>query len=281
MSNLKPLEPGVIFWASNDKPAVEQLRALKALGVRCAQLGLSGDFIASGKAEEWKSAAASEDFTLLTVTAAYLGEDYADIPTVERTVGFIPPATRAEREARTIELCDFAAAAGIPVFACHIGFVPHDKSNENYIAVQAMVRRICDHCAKSGQSFHLETGQEPAEVLLDFLTDTNRPNLAINFDPANMILYGTSDPIEAMEILKGHIRSVHVKDGDWPDQAKPGSLGAEKPLGQGSVGMERYVAKLKEIGYTGPLVIEREGTDPDRWKQDVTMAIAMMQRLAA
>lgn len=281
MSNLKPLETGVIFWASNDKPAAEQLQALKALGVKCAQLGLSGDFIATGKAAEWKAACASEDFTLLTVTAAYSGEDYADIPTVERTVGFIPPATRAEREARTTELCDFAAAAGIPVFACHVGFVPHDKTHENYVAVQAMVRRICDHCAKSGQSFHLETGQEPADVLLDFLKDTDRANLAINFDPANMILYGTSDPIEAMEVLKGHIRSVHVKDGDWPDKAKPGSLGTEKPLGEGSVGMERYIAKLKEIGYDGPLVIEREGTDPERWKQDVTMAIAMMQRLAS
>ncbi len=281
MSNLKPLEAGVIFWATNDKPAAEQLQAIKALGVRCAQLGLSGEFIAAGKAEEWKAACASEGFTLLTVTAAYSGEDYADIPTVERTVGFIPPATRAEREARTIELCDFAAAVGIPVFACHIGFVPHDKTNENYIAVQAMVRRICDHCAKLGMSFHLETGQEPADVLLDFLKDTNSPNLAINFDPANMILYGTSDPIEAMEILKGHIKSVHVKDGDWPDKAKPGSLGTEKPLGQGSVGMDRYIAKLKEIGYTGPLVIEREGTDPDRWKQDVAMAIGVMERLAA
>ena len=142
-----------------------------------------------------------------------------------------------------------------------------------------MVRRICDRCATNGQNFHLETGQEPAGILLDFLVDTGKPNLAINFDPANMILYGTSDPIEAMEILKGHIRSVHVKDGEWPDKAKPGSLGAEKPLGQGSVGIARYIAKLKEIGYTGPLVIEREGTTPEIWTQNVAAAITLLKSL--
>lgn len=270
---------GVIFWAQNDKPAVEQLRALKAFGIECAQLGCSGEFQFEGKAAEWKAACEAEGFTLLTVTAAYNGEDYADIPTVERTVGFIPPATREEREARTIALADFAKEVGIPVFACHIGFVPHDKSNADYIAVQGMVRRICDHCAANGQSFHLETGQEPADVLLDFLIDTGKPNLAINFDPANMILYGTGDPIEAMEVLKGHIRSVHVKDGDWPDKAKPGTLGTERPLGAGSVGIPNYVAKLKEIGYTGPLVIEREGTNPEQWKSDVTAAVALLQSL--
>jgi sugar phosphate isomerase/epimerase len=277
MPTLKPLELGCIFWAQNDKPAVDQIKALKALGLNCAQMGCSGEFNIEGKAAEWKAAAAAENFTLLAVVAAYDGEDYTDIPTVERTVGFIPPATREVREARTLALSDFGKEIGIPIFACHIGFVPHDKSNPDYIAVQAMVRRICDHCANNGQYFHLETGQEPAEVLLDFLKDTGKANLAINFDPANMILYGTSDPVEAMEVLKAHIRSVHVKDGDWPTEK--GKLGAEKPLGQGSVGIPRYIAKLKEIGYTGPLVIEREGTTPEIWTENLKGAIALLNGL--
>ena len=280
MSDLNPLELGVIFWASSAKPALEQIQGFKALGVRCAQMGIAGDFDPTGKAAEWKAACHTEDFTLLTVTAAYNGEDYADIPTVVRTVGFIPPATRHEREARTIALCDFAHAVGIPVFACHIGFVPHDRDNLDYLAVQAMVKRICDHCAIHGMNFHLETGQEPAEVLFDFLVDTGRPNLLINFDPANMILYGTGDPIEAMEVLKGFIASIHAKDGDWPDATKPGSLGSEKPLGAGAVGIPRFVAKLKEIGYAGPIVIEREGTSPEQWNSDMRAAIEFLKPLA-
>lgn len=277
MPTLKPLQLGCIFWAQNNKPAQEQIQALKALGLQCAQMGCAGDYQFEGKAAEWKAAAEAEDFTLLAVVAAYDGEDYADIPTVERTVGFIPPATREAREARTLALSDFGKEAGIPVFACHVGFVPHDKTNEHYIAVQAMVRRICDHTAKNGQTFHLETGQEPADVLLDFLVDTGKENLAINFDPANMILYGTSDPVEAMEVLKGKISSVHVKDGEWP--TAPGQLGTEKPLGQGSVGIPRYIAKLKEIGYTGPLVIEREGTTPEIWTDNIKGAITLLNGL--
>jgi L-ribulose-5-phosphate 3-epimerase len=279
MSALAALAPGAIFWATHERSALDQIRDLKALGLACAQIGCSGTFDFTWMAAEWKAACEQEDFVLTAVVAAYNGEDYADIPTVERTVGFIPEATRAEREQRTMELCDFAHEIGTGVFACHVGFVPADNSLPVYQDVQAMVRRVCDHCAKLGLYFHLETGQEPAPVLLHFLEDTQRSNLAINFDPANMILYGTGDPIEAMEVLKGHIRSVHVKDGDWPEKSKPGSLGSERPLGEGSVGIPRYLAKLKEIGYAGPLVLEREGTSPDQWKSDIAAGLALVKSL--
>ena len=110
-----------------------------------------------------------------------------------------------------------------------------------------MVRHVCDHAATHGQTFALETGQESADALLDFLLLTNRDNLGINFDPANMILYGTGDPISALQTLAQHVLTVHCKDGDWPPKNSPGALGEEKPLGQGSVGIERFIAKLKEI----------------------------------
>jgi sugar phosphate isomerase/epimerase len=105
-------------------------------------------------------------------------------------------------------------------------------------------------------TFCLETGQEPAEELLAFFEDAARPNLRINFDPANMILYGSGEPIEAFRLLRKHVISVHGKDGDWPDPAHPGSLGTERPLGSGSVNIRRFMATLKETGYTGPVYVE-------------------------
>jgi sugar phosphate isomerase/epimerase len=105
-------------------------------------------------------------------------------------------------------------------------------------------------------TFCLETGQEPAEELLAFFEDAARPNLRINFDPANMILYGSGEPIEAFRLLRKHVISVHGKDGDWPDPAHPGSLGTERPLGSGSVNIPRFMATLKETGYTGPVCVE-------------------------
>ena len=140
----------------------------------------------------------AEDFPVVTAFCAYNGESYADIPTVKRTVGFIPPQTRDERERRTYEVSDFAREAGIPSIATHIGFVPEDDTDPDYMAVRGMVRRICDHAARNHQTFALETGQEPADTLLRFLIDVNRRNLGINFDPANMILYGTGDPVDAL-----------------------------------------------------------------------------------
>ena len=144
-----------------------------------------------------------------------------------------------------------------------------------------MVRLVCDYARDNGQTFALETGQEPAPVLLEFFRDVNRANLRINFDPANMILYGTGDPIEALGVLAEHVVSVHAKDGQWPPKGVAGALGAERPLGQGDVGMERFVAKLKQIGYTNPLNIERETPDHQERLRDIAGAVKLLRSLTA
>jgi sugar phosphate isomerase/epimerase len=279
MPDLKEMEVGVMFWAGPD--AVETIRRVKSVGLHCGQLGIPGSMPMAGLAKAWRAALAAEQFTVVTVFASYEGESYADIPTVQRTVGFIPAPTRAEREARTKELSDFAAELGVGSIACHIGFVPEDEAHPDYIAVREMVRRVADHAATHQQTFALETGQEPAGVLLRFLRDLNRPNLRINFDPANMILYGTGDPIEALGVLAPYVVSVHCKDGDWPPTGQPGALGTERPLGEGAVGIERFLAKLKQIGYSGTLNIEREAPDQEQKWRDVARAAELLKRLTA
>jgi L-ribulose-5-phosphate 3-epimerase len=279
MPALKKMEVGVMFWAGPDAAAT--IRRVKSAGVRCGQLGLPGGMPLAGAAKAWRAALETEQFTVVTVFASYEGESYDDIPTVQRTVGFIPAATRAEREARTKELSDFAAELGVGSIACHIGFVPEDKAHPDYLAVREMVRRVADHAAAHQQTFALETGQEPAEVLLRFLHDVNRPNLRINFDPANMILYGTGDPIEALGVLAPYVVSVHCKDGDWPPAGQPGALGTERPLGEGAVDIERFLAKLKQIGFSGTLNIEREEQDQEQKWRDVASAAELLKRLTA
>jgi L-ribulose-5-phosphate 3-epimerase len=277
MQLLKDMEIGVMFWAGRDP--VETLREIKALGVHCGQIGIPGDMPLEGAAAKWKAALAAENFTVVTAFCAYTGESYADIPTVQRTVGFIPRQTRAEREKRTHAVSDFAREAGIPSIACHIGFVPEDDSSSDYINVRELVRAVCDHAQKNKQTFALETGQESAESLLHFFIDVNRSNLGVNFDPANMILYGTGDPIEALGTLGMHIISVHCKDGDWPPKGVVGALGEEKPLGQGAVGMERFINKLKSIDFKGPLNIEREVPDHKQRMSDIAMAVKLLEKL--
>lgn len=272
---MKPLEAGVVFWGERDN-----LAEIRGLGVRCGQLVAGGGMTLSpAVAETWKADLEREQFTLVTVFAAYDGEDYADIPTVKRTVGFIPRGTRADREKRTLAVSDFAAALGVNEIACHIGMVPEDTSDEDYIGVRDLVRRICDYAAERGQTFALETGQEPADVLLRFFEDVNRPNLRINFDPANMILYGSGEPIEALRKLASHVVSVHCKDGDWPPAGVAGALGTERPLGKGSVGIEKFVGTLKEIGFQGPLNVEREVENQEERLRDIRAAVDWLKSM--
>jgi len=273
MPNMNELETAVMFWAGGDPE--QSIAALTRLGIRCGQIGIHGDLDLSCAAA-WSKALRAAGFTVYTVFAAYTGEDYTDVPTVERTIGFLPPATRAEREKRTYEVSDFAAEIGAPGIATHIGLVPADSRQPEYDALREIVQRVCDHASKHNQTFALETGQESAAALLDFIQHVQRSNLGINFDPANMIMYGSGDPIEALGILRRHVLSVHCKDGDWPPPGDTNTLGRERPLGAGSVGIERYLNQLRQIGYKGPLAIEREGVDPKQWIREIEDGIKML-----
>lgn len=215
------------------------------------------------------------------VFAGFEGESYADIPTVQRTVGLVPRETRAARTTELKEIADFAKLLGVDVVGVHVGFVPHDRHSADYRDVVAVTREACDHVRANGQALHLETGQEPADVLLGFLGDVARDNLFVNFDPANMILYGVGQPLPALELLGRHVRSVHCKDAKWSSQ--PGvTWGEEKPLGQGDVDFPAYLSTLAKIGYTGPLTIERElSQEPERQKAEIAAAVTLLNRLKA
>jgi sugar phosphate isomerase/epimerase len=219
--------------------------------------------------------------TITAVFGGFDGESYADIPTVDRTVGLVPPETRAARTKEMLEIADFARLLGVDVVALHLGFVPHDASHPLYREILAVTRQLCDHCQSQSQALHLETGQESADALLQFIGDVERDNLFVNFDPANMILYGSGEPIEALEKIGRYVHSVHCKDAKWA--ANPGKeWGAETALGDGDVGMERYLRTLDAIGYRGPLTIEREiPNEPERQKVEIGRALTLLRELKA
>ena len=231
------------------------------------------------QAEQFKQRLNEFDIRLTAVFGGFEGESYADIPTVAKTVGLVPPETRAARLQEMKEISDFAQLLNCDVVALHLGFVPHDRENPDYRDVVAATQELCEYVAGHGQSLHLETGQETAAGLMQFIEDVQRDNLFINFDPANMILYGTGDPIEALEQVGSHVRSVHCKDATWSE--RPGQdWGREVPLGQGDVNMQRYLETLRQIGYRGPLTIEREiPQEPERQKAEIGDAVQVLTTL--
>jgi sugar phosphate isomerase/epimerase len=212
------------------------------------------------------------------VFGGFEGESYADIPTVVQTVGLVPESTRASRLAEMKEISEFAKFLGCDVIALHLGFVPHDVDSKLYKETVEVTRELCQYAAANSQSLHLETGQETADGLVTFIDDTNCDNLFVNFDPANMILYGTGEPIEALQTLGNRVRSVHFKDARWAD--KPGEeWGEEVRLGDGQVDILKYMQTLKSIGYDGPLTIEREiPQEPERQKTEIGHAVSVIEK---
>ena len=223
-----------------------------------------------------KKACAAAGIRITVVFCGFEGESYADIPTVHRTVGLVPPATRAARLAETKAISDYAKALGVEAIAMHIGAVPEDPANPEYAKIVDAARAVCDHAGRNNQRFHLETGQETADCLLRFIRDVKRDNLAVNFDPANMILYGVGEPLPALRKVGRYVKSCHLKDATW--SPVKGEWGREVPLGQGAVGVRDFVKTLKEIGYGGPLTIEREISGPAQL-EDIRAAKELLERV--
>ena len=265
-----------MFW-SHEYPE-QSIAFVRQFHLNAGQLGFGGDLSLEHIGERWKKTLETRpEFAIPTAVCSYQGEDYGDIELVQQTVGLVPPATRRERLMRTKQVADIAADLGISSVACHIGFVPADHASADYQKIRDVVRDICDHLARAKQTFALETGQEAADELLHFLEDVERPNVRVNFDPANMVLYGTGDPIEALRLLGSYVVSVHCKDGVWPSPERPGTLGEEHRLGDGAVDFKQFLATLKDISYTGILSIEREELNQIHRIADIHHAVSFLK----
>jgi sugar phosphate isomerase/epimerase len=246
---------GVLLSVGED--LAERLKRIYAAGFPTMQLvSPPTEWLADPKRTELKGLIEDSSIRVTSVAAVYEGESYAHVAAVRSTVGLLPEETRASRIEDTKRCADFGADVAAPNISSHIGYIPEDRADPIYCALVAAVQEICDYLHRRRMNFCLETGQESAGLLKQFISNVSRENLKVNFDPANMIMYGTGDPIDAVELLAEWVRGVHCKDGVWPKAE--GQLGEERPLGQGEVGVERFLAKLKQIGYEGPLTIERE-----------------------
>lgn len=250
------------------------MRAVRDLGIPTVQISYATEWDSPEGIASIRQALQETGIEITSLVVSYIGDNYQDVPTVRETVGLVPEATRAERVKRLVAASLFAAELKVPRINTHIGYIPEDATDARYPALVETVRGVCDDLATRGQFFALETGQETAPTLRRFIGDVNRPNLRVNFDPANMIMYGNGEPIPALDLLSPWVDGVHCKDGKGP--AQPGELGHEMPLGRGEVDVPRWIEKLLAVGYCGPLTIERE-IGGDEQKKDVLRAKTLLE----
>jgi len=173
------------------------------------------------------------------------------------TLGLVPEAYRGMRIKELKKGADFAALIGSENLVTHVGFIPEQPESELYRGVISAVSNVASYCQAKGLGFNFETGQETPVTLMRAITDIGLDNLGINFDPANIILYGKGNPVDAVDIFGDKIKGVHVKDGDYPTGSFR-ELGKERVVGEGTVNYPVFLPKLLEKGYKGDLYIERE-----------------------
>ncbi len=158
----------------------------------------------------------------------------------------------------------------------HCGFIPENPNDPLYSETVAALREVAGYCKRNAQNFRYETGQETPITLLRVIRDVGLDNQGVNFDLANLILYGKANPVDAMEILGPYVEGIHAKDGMWP--TNPRELGQEVPIGRGRVDFPRVIALLKQIGYRGAVTIEREISGVEQLR-DVRGAKNFLQEL--
>lgn len=192
------------------------------------------------------------------------------------TIGLVPPKTRSARIDALRQVSDFAKRLGIGQVQTHCGFVPENPADPLYPGAVEAIRTVAQHCQGNGQNFLMETGQETPTTMSRAIRDVNMPNLGVGLDTANLILYGKANPVDAVDIIGPHVRSVHAKDGKWPTD--PNQLGEEVLIGQGLVDFKKVFTKLHNIGYTGAITIERETSGPQQI-EDVKNEKLYLQRI--
>lgn len=199
---------------------------------------------------------AREGVTLVSGMFGTFGEDYSTLETIRATGGVVPDATWDRNWNHIQSAARLADELGLHLVSFHAGFLPHEETDPEYLKLKQRIRQVAGAFAARHIDLAFETGQETAETLRTFLEKLDCPNVGVNFDPANMLLYGKGDPIEAMRVLGPWIKQVHIKDAKATLQ--PGTWGEEVIAGTGEVDWKTFFDTLAELNFTGDCCIERE-----------------------
>ena len=276
---MRNLEIGVCSWSLLVKSIPELEKYLGEVGSSLVQLALGDPNHASWKeGDRLIDAAKKASFEITATMIGFPGEDYTTPETIRKTGGFGDPATRGSRLEILRWAVDRTVELGVQILSTHAGFIPQPDHADRGAFIDCLGEGA-DYASSKDVILALETGQETVDLLRRTIDEVDSPNIKVNFDPANMLLYNMGDPIRALEVLAQDIVHVHVKDAIAP--TRPGEWGIEVPLGKGEVGIKTYVEELVRLGYDGPLVVEREVGDQKGRSRDIAEGIRLLKKILA
>ncbi|MBN8527462.1 MAG: sugar phosphate isomerase/epimerase [Planctomycetes bacterium] len=270
------MDIGVIQSLANGGDCFAQVRDF---GLGCCQLvSWNPDLATPEIAATVRRCAQRDGVRVAAVWGGFPGPAQWNFTEGPTTLGLVPRQFRAERVAALKRWAGFAAAIGAPAVITHAGFIPENMTDPEYPGVVDAIREVAESCKANGVGFWFETGQETPVTLLRTIERVGTGNLGINLDPANLVMYGKGNPVDALDVIGRHVRNVHAKDGRYPTSGD--HLGPEVAIGQGKVGFPALIARLKELGFTGELIIERE-IHGEQQARDIRAAVDYLRALIA
>jgi sugar phosphate isomerase/epimerase len=270
----KPFRLGIIIGVSKDPDAA--LKRVQEFGVPTCQAGTDdfSDRVVNGL----KAAAKKYSIEITAINTSGGPPNMYTFYEGPATIGIVPLKYRQQRIDNYKRASDFAKRVGVPALHSHFGFIPEDPNDPNYKPVVAALRDVAAHVKGNGQIVLMETGQETPVTMLRAITDAGLDNLFVNLDCANLILYGKGNPLDALDVVGHLVRGTHAKDGLFP--TNPRDLGEEVAIGQGKANFPKLIPRLKQLGYPGPLTIEREISGPQQLA-DIKREKVYLEKLVA
>ena len=247
---------GVCSWSLQPSSPEELVEKINQIGIRKIQLALI-ELVTDPAWAGGCETLADAGIEIVSGMFGCIGEDYSSLDAIKITGGIVPDETWEGNWENITAVADLADSLNLPLVSFHAGFLPESPDDPSYAKLTGRIREIATLFAGKGVDLALETGQEEAGVLKTFLDELGEPSVGVNFDPANMILYGKGDPVAAVEVLMPYLRQVHIKDA-LPTET-PGTWGSEVPVGTGAVDFGAFLGALDEGGFDGAMCIEREG----------------------
>jgi sugar phosphate isomerase/epimerase len=246
----------VCSWSLRPADPADLIKAMHEIGLSRVQLALDPLREAPGVWGDFPEQAQKAGLQLVSGMFGCVGEDYTTMESIRRTGGIVPDATWEQNWKNIQQSLQLARRLQLKLVSFHAGFLPHSPQEAAFNKLLQRLRQVADLFSGERIDLALETGQETADTLRSFLEQLQRPNVGVNFDPANMILYDKGDPIKALRVLRPWLKHGHIKDAR--KTKVPGQWGDEVVAGTGEVDWKQFFAVLRETEFDGCLAIERE-----------------------
>ena len=257
-----------------------KIRKVKSVGFDFGQISVWDMSLHSEEyAQKIKAICAANNFEVTSLWCGWSGPVDWTYPGMYSTLGLVPAWLRERRMNDLMDGADLGRLLGIRDIVTHIGYIPDNPFDENYIGITEALTVIGTKLKRNGQRLLFETGEELPVTLIQMIKATGLDNLGVNLDPANLTMSGRANAVEALIYFMPYLMNMHAKDGLRPADGEPS--GVEVPIGRGHANFPELIRILKENRYDGEIVIEREGVAEDVWEEDVVMAKAYLEGLIA